>query len=352
MTVTLAQLRGRAQVLADMVGSKVLMDPEFDDLVRDGIRAFWADVTSVNKDFRVNVQAFTLSTGQTIVLAADFREVRLVRKDPGTEQQQILNKLGARAGSLDCERSYRLQDRTLYIEPLVRAPGTYDLLYVPTPPLLPSPDFTVQWATAGVDINTGNYTSSGGPGPGRLMTSTIAGDPLIIDGGYPALNDRFLGKDLAAPNNNGIYTVSRLAAAGIAWQAVRATDFDEDTEIRVGQNIAVTLGAVNANTMWTVSTFGGAGIDASSLLFSASTATMFLDAEIEQHQDYIVLHAVLEALGKTESPSDTFFRLMHGVPGTQEIGARGRVMRWASDQRSADPDQVEDVRRRRTRWPR
>lgn len=65
-----------------------------------------------------------------------------------------------------------------------------------------------------------------------------------------------------------------------------------------------------------------------------------LDAELDQFADFIVYHATIAALAREETPVDQ----MEGMLGP----IAQRVSRWASDQRSADPDHVEDVRRRST----
>ncbi len=77
-----------------------------------------------------------------------------------------------------------------------------------------------------------------------------------------------------------------------------------------------------------------------------ANASPNVDAELNQFQDFIVYHAVIAALGREESDPSTFVLLFDGNPATQDPGARGRVRRWASDQRSADPDTVVDVRGR------
>ena len=215
MAVDLAELRQRFQTLYDVNGSAVLDAAdggEVDQLINDGYRALWAEVTAVNKDFRVTPQAFTLTTTQTLALPADFSEVRTVRRDPGTSQQVFLTRYGPRSAANMYDRTYRLSGANLYIEPLLRAPGAYSLDYIPQCPLLSVPSSAV-------------------------------------------------------------------------------------------------------------------------------------DAELSRFQDFIVYHAVIAALGREESDTSTFFVLMNGTPDGKDPGARGRVRRWASDQRSADPSMVEDVRR-------
>jgi hypothetical protein len=215
VALTLAQLRQRVQTLYDVQGGGVLTATdggELDQIINDGYRALWAEVTGINKDFRVTPQLFALTTGQTQALPADFREVRAVRRDPNTAQQVWLNRYGPRsAGQMD-ERTYRLSGSNLFIEPLLRAAGSYALDYVPTCPVL-------------------------------------------------------------------------------------------------------------------------------------TTGASVFDVELEQHQDYVVWFAVMEALAREESDISAFLVLMNGTPDGKDPGARGRVKRWASDQRSADPSMVEDVRR-------
>ena len=65
-----------------------------------------------------------------------------------------------------------------------------------------------------------------------------------------------------------------------------------------------------------------------------------LDAELDQFADFLVYHAVMAALAREETPIDQIESILGGIAQ--------RVTRWASDQRSADPDHVEDVRRRST----
>lgn len=63
-----------------------------------------------------------------------------------------------------------------------------------------------------------------------------------------------------------------------------------------------------------------------------------LDAELDQFADFIVYHAATTALVREETDTTQLQSLLGAVAG--------RVSRWASDQRSADPDRIEDVRRR------
>lgn len=213
--IALSALRQRFQTLWDVAGSAVLTNTdggEQDQLLNDGYRALWSEVTAVNKDFRVTPQTFTLTTGQSVALAADYSETRAVRLNPNTSDQVWLTRYGPRSASQMYDRSYRLYGSNLIIEPLARAAGSYQHDYIPQCPVL----------------------------------------------------------------------------------------------------------AVGADTV---------------------------DAELSRFQDFIVWFAVIEAMGREESDPTAFLILMNGTPDGKDPGARGRVKRWAADQRSADPSMVEDVRR-------
>lgn len=136
MSLTLAQMRARVQVIYDVAGSAVLTSPEWDQLLNDGIRALWSRVTRINKDFRLTTFAFTLTTSQSVAFPADFREVRAVRLNPGTNSQVYLKKQSMRNGSIQYERSYRPNGVNLTIEPLQNCTGNYDLVYIPAAPVL------------------------------------------------------------------------------------------------------------------------------------------------------------------------------------------------------------------------
>lgn len=334
-----------------MTGSKFLFDPEWIDLVNDAIRALWGDVTAVNKDFRVSVLPFSITATATnlVALPPDFREVRFVRRNPGTASEIYLNKLGARAGSQQAEVSYRLEGGSLYIEPRTNSIAPYDLRYVPQPPVFAG--FTVR-ALGGSALPA---CTLAGAGVGKTITAQANGVLPAQDGIVLAAGDRFavvvtnVGADLGS-SDFGVYVVTSVGTAGSHWILTRSTDFDQalPTEAVQGAIVTPTEGTLNANVPWVLSTFAGA-VDVGAQTWNVAT----LDAELDPHQEYLVIHAAIKALAKEESTEQatTLMQLMNGPDG--QSGIRGEVRRWASDQRSADPDQVEDVRgsrRRRGLW--
>ena len=123
-------------MLFDVNGSTVLTSAEWNKLINDGYRALWAEVTEVHKYFRVNTDTFTITTGQTRALPADYQETVNVRRDPNTDFMTYLSAFGPRSGSQMYTRTFRVSNTNLYIEPINRASGNYDHTYVIQPPVL------------------------------------------------------------------------------------------------------------------------------------------------------------------------------------------------------------------------
>lgn len=132
MAVTVDDLTERAQRLYDVVGSDVLSDSDWMAIINDSYRKLYRTVVRINKYFRVSTDGpFTLTTTQTRALPSLYRETVMVRLNPGTDQQMILERMTPRIAANNWARSYRLQGTNLVIEPLSRCAGTYDHLYIP-----------------------------------------------------------------------------------------------------------------------------------------------------------------------------------------------------------------------------
>jgi hypothetical protein len=340
----LAQLVSRFDVLYDVAGTTVLSLTEKQQLLLDGYRALWSEVVGVNKTFRVKTTpTFALAGGiggNTSALPPDFREVLYVRSDPDTDQERFLNKNGPRNGSQSGDRSYRVQDANLMIMPPQRSQGNYALDYVPQcPPIAGAPGFTVRLIS---DVPLPANNSFGGPGIGKQLIASALG-ALSVDGVAVAVNDRILVVSEANKINNGIYTVSNTGSGVAQYVLTRATDYDQFSEVAYGDIITASAGAQSGTSFMNVTPPAQIGIDGTPMLFAFVFFTV--DAELDQFQDFIVWFAVVQGLIREESDATGFLFLLDG-DGQTDFGERGRVKRWASDQRTADPDGVEDVRHR------
>jgi uncharacterized repeat protein (TIGR01451 family)/fimbrial isopeptide formation D2 family protein len=81
--------------------------------------------------------------------------------------------------------------------------------------------------------------------------ASFSGISRVIDGLTLNNGDRVLVKDQVSQAQNGIYVVS--GASGSTMNLVRATDFDQPSEITVGYSVSVLGGTVNANRHFTQS---------------------------------------------------------------------------------------------------
>jgi hypothetical protein len=285
MATDLDALTGRCQVLYDVAGSLVLAASEWASIINDSYRKLWRTVVRINKSFRVTTDPFTLAAGDQLeALPSDYRETLMVRLDPGTESQVILQRLTPRVAANQQARSYRLQGTNLVIEPLSQCAGSYDHVYIPNAPLL----------TVGRDIVTDpGDDSTNGSGQfvwdAEAFTSVDVGKTLVVTGSVGA---------------DGTYVVT--AAVGKTLTVTPAAP------VGISLNVATT----------------------------AEFLTSSIDAELEQFAEFLVYDAVNVALAREESERAYEIDFQR---------AEKDVIAWASSQRSADPDTVEDVRGRQ-RW--
>ena len=137
MATSLATLRGRVQVKADVASSLTFTNAQVNDVINEAYRAMWSDVIDKNPAFRVTASALTLTNGQTTNLPSDFRSVFTVQLNPGsTTAMRYLTVQGPKTGSQTFEKTYRLQGSQLWIEPLQNCAGSYQLNYNPACPVL------------------------------------------------------------------------------------------------------------------------------------------------------------------------------------------------------------------------
>lgn len=92
----------------------------------------------------------------------------------------------------------------------------------------------------------------------RAVSSTSianfsGGTPSTVDGVALAVGDRILVKDQADAKQNGIYQVT-VVGTGANGTWIRASDFDENADIKAGALVVVTEGTAQADTVWELST--------------------------------------------------------------------------------------------------
>lgn len=111
--------------------------------------------------------------------------------------------------------------------------------------------------------------ANGSSGVGATLTG-VALAAISLDSSSPAVADRVLIKNQAAPEQNGIYTVTATGSGIAVFVLTRATDFDQASDIQTGDTVFVTAGSTLANTTWTYN-----GIDSPTM---GTTALTFVQA--------------------------------------------------------------------------
>lgn len=115
--------------------------------------------------------------------------------------------------------------------------------------------------------------TAAGTGVGKTLTATATGT-LTVDGVLTVLGDRILVKDQAAPEDNGIYTVTTAGAVGVAFVLTRAIDADQNAEVTAGMATFVTEGTANGDTGWVLTTNDPIVLDTDGLTFAQFSSTV------------------------------------------------------------------------------
>ena len=92
--------------------------------------------------------------------------------------------------------------------------------------------------------------SNGASGVGATLTEVGLG-ALSVDGTTPSVNDRVLVKNQVSTFQNGIYVVTTVGSAGVAFVLTRATDYNVAADINIGDTTFISAGGTLANTTWT-----------------------------------------------------------------------------------------------------
>ena len=108
-----------------------------------------------------------------------------------------------------------------------------------------------------------------------------------------------LVKDQSSAIQNGIYQVSSTGGTATSYVLTRDTRFDEDAEIKRNTIFSVSLGSVNANTKWYLSSDEPIVIGTSNIAFAALGTTVLYPSAAKYPTDVNV--------GTAERTSATMF---------------------------------------------
>lgn len=144
MASTLAQLRDKVRQRADMETSQFIKDAELTSYINNSYAELYDLLVSRFEDYYIKSLAFSIATGNTYAVPADFYKLRGVdlKIDSGidspwttvfpfnfTERNRIESKTRNILGRMTV--SYRLAGQNIMIYPEDRAPNDYRMWYIP-----------------------------------------------------------------------------------------------------------------------------------------------------------------------------------------------------------------------------
>jgi hypothetical protein len=145
-TMTLLQLRTAVRNQADMTNSQFVTDAELNGYINQSIYELWDLMVQADQNFGVTSTTFTITSGNTQNLPADFYRLKgvddltLNANNPLTVRKFSFNERNDYAQNgifynrtIYSQVAYNLVGMTLMFEPPERAPGTYKLWYVTIP---------------------------------------------------------------------------------------------------------------------------------------------------------------------------------------------------------------------------
>ena len=109
-----------------------------------------------------------------------------------------------------------------------------------------------------------------------VLSASTAGT-VVVDGttfAQASTSMTLLVKDQSSAIQNGIYIVSSTGGTATSYVLTRDTRFDEDAEIKRNTIFSLSLGSVNANTKWFLSSDEPIVIGTSSISFAALGTTV------------------------------------------------------------------------------
>jgi len=174
--------------------------------------------------------------------------------------------------------------------------------------------------------------TAAGSGIGKTLTANAVG-VLTVDTIAVELGDRIMVKDQAAGADNGIYEMTTLGTAGVAFVLTRATDYDGNPsgEVTAGTFAFINEGSANGLSGWTLLETGLSG--------GGSPAIAVLDTDALTFSQFQGLPAYtagtnLTLTGNDFSVDDAFVsntgdsiagNLVPDANNTRTVGASGNV---------------------------
>jgi len=283
-------------------------DPEWRTLLNKAVLSAWRIAAAARPDFQVTSQDFTIASGSSASFAvpAWFFDVIDVVYSPDTAAEYSLGPFAWQnrrspggwfpanfGGTYSIGgSSARLMGSNIYIEPSLRAGGTYRLWFCPMPKTVRA-DITVRLATTAV-LPT---CTPSGTGLGHGIVAVANGN-LVIDGVATVNGDVILVQNEGGPfgsgtNNNGVYTVTQAGNAGLPFILARSTI--AVTTAGFGTMVYVTAGNANTDLFFETTSLTTV-VDSTPWLW----AEAFIEPALDQFSELLELLTAIPAMQRDD----------------------------------------------------
>lgn len=256
-----------AQFRSDLQGTNRVLQAEWIALYNEAVDSAWNMCAAARPDFQV-ASPFDVSVASGVSASfqvpANFHSVIDVVFAPNTPQEYSLgpyNWQNRRSpggyywptfvgyGSGPGATGARLMGWDVFLEPSLKAGGTYRLWFCPRPHLVVQ---TVRLAT----VAALPACVAAGAGPGKTLTASVNG-ALSVDGQTVVLNDKILVKTQAASADDGVYAVTVAGDAGTKFVLTRVPGYDTTATIAGGMMIGDIVGVGQSDATLPVGTQEG-----------------------------------------------------------------------------------------------
>jgi hypothetical protein len=338
--------------------SERVTDPEWRTLLNAAIKSAWRIAAAARPDFQVTFQDFTITSGGSASFAvpAWFFDVIDVVYGPDTAAEYSLGPFAwqnrrspggwfpANFGGIYNigGSSARLMGSSIYIEPSLRAGGTYRLWFCPNPKLIRA-DLTVALATiaqlpAYVATGTGISHQLAAVANGAL---SIDGTPVTTGMLVLIQNEPTLG---GLTSNNGVYSVSNPGSGGAPYVLSRAST--AVTNGNVGTMVQCTGGATNVDLFFETTSLTTV-VDSTAWTWTEA----FIEPALEQFSELLELTTAIPPMQRDDDldPKPLVLRAF-GADGTG--GLAGEMKAYFRQTRTGNaPSKMVDTDARGPRSP-
>jgi len=344
-----------AKFRADLQDSHRVLQGEWAQLYRDAAESAWALCSAARPDFQVLFADYTVASSYSasIVIPPDFHDIIDVVCSPDTQQEyslgpfnwfnrrspggwlwQAVSPFGGVVGATNA----RLMSPNIFLEPGIRAGGTYRLWYCPR---VHVPRQIVRLAT----VAPLPACVAAGSGVGKTLTASGNG-ALSVDGAAVAAGDKLLVKDQVTTGNDGVYTVVQPGTAGTPFILIRTPGYDTTATyaggmmlgdiVAVGQTDAAQAVGTQEGKFFTLTTL--TAIEAA----QAWTEGAAVDYVLEKWLEVLYLKTAIPAIlrDNRQETASGFMKRLDGPDG--KSGIEGDMKQYFATTRQPGPERMRE----------